>query len=195
MNLLVGFLATVLTAVGRYSIRTQILCGLVVLGLFLGAASQARSDFMYWTDAKGIERANLDGTGQTTLVKGAGGNFGIALDLAAGEMYWTRMGDGTILRANLDGTGQTPLVTGLHGPAGIALDVAGGKMYWTSFPSNGTGDIRQANLDGSGQTTIITGLPASRGIALDVAGGKMYWTDAAFSSQAVIRKPTSTAPG
>ena len=49
------------------------LCGLVALGLLLGAAGQARSDLMYWTDnpeainAGDIRRANLDGTGQEIL--------------------------------------------------------------------------------------------------------------------------------
>jgi hypothetical protein len=64
---------------------------------------------MYWTNqgSNFIRRANLDGTGQETLVSGAISPFGIALDLAGGQMYSTNTGLlDDIRRANLDGTGQ-----------------------------------------------------------------------------------------
>jgi hypothetical protein len=43
---------------------------LVVLGLFLGAAGEVRSAYIYWGDLNGgdIRRANLDRTGQKILV-------------------------------------------------------------------------------------------------------------------------------
>ena len=73
---------------------------------------------------------------------------GIALDVAAGKMYWTDAGTDKIQRANLDGSVVEDLVTsGLRIlPAGIALDVAAGKMYWTD---RGNECIQRANLDGS----------------------------------------------
>jgi hypothetical protein len=71
----------------------RLLCGLVVLGLFFGVVGQTRSDFMYWTDSDfsnsnqgAIRRANLDGSGQTTLVSGLSGPLGISLNLASGQM-------------------------------------------------------------------------------------------------------------
>ena len=69
-----------------------------------------------------IRRANLDGSGQGTLVTGQYGASGIDLDLE--KMYWTtdRLGH-TIRRANLDGTGEETLVTGLSDPHGIALQI------------------------------------------------------------------------
>jgi hypothetical protein len=122
-----------------------------------------------------IRRANLDGTGQTTLVSNQPLPAQIALDLAGGLMYWTNWVDrGDIRRANLDGSAEAILVSGLSGPTSIALDLAGGLMYWTDF--NGD-DIRRANLDGTGQEILITGLPGPRGLALDLANGMMYWVD------------------
>jgi sugar lactone lactonase YvrE len=100
---------------------------------------------------------------------------GIALDIAAGKMYWTENIADKIRRANLDGTVVEDLVTtGLSIPSGIALDIADGKMYWTD---PGTDKIQRADLDGSNVVDLITALPNPFGIALDVAGGKMYWTD------------------
>jgi Low-density lipoprotein receptor repeat class B len=99
-----------------------------------------------------IRRANLDGTGEQILARQLPGPAGIALDVAAGQMYWTDFVGGDIRRGNLDGSGQQTLVSGLSPPAGIDLDLAGRKMYWT----DGNGDIRRANLDGTSQEILVT---------------------------------------
>src|SRR5437773_58201 len=127
----------------KTSTTRRLLCGLSILGLFLGTMSQARCASIYWSDVDGgdVRRANLDRTG--------------------GKMYWTDFGDGDIRRANLSGTGMTILATGLAGPDHLALDIAGGKMYWTGRAS---GDIRRANLDGSGQEILLQNLNAPSGI-------------------------------
>ena len=137
---------------------------------------------MYWTDAKTIQRANLDGSQKEILVSG-GSPYGIALDVAGGKMYWTGWNgqSETIQRANLDGSQRETLISSgdeLYG--GIALDVAGGKMYWRNYVfSREGGDprvtIERANLDGSQRELVQGGWPYD--IALDVAGGKMYWTN------------------
>jgi hypothetical protein len=89
-----------------------------------GVALDTSGGKLYWTDLQGdIRRANLDGTGQQTLVTGQNGNAGIALDVAGGKMYWADQNTGAIRRANLDGSGQQTLVTGLNDPVGIALQV------------------------------------------------------------------------
>jgi sugar lactone lactonase YvrE len=173
----------------RVSTMKRLLCGLVVLGLFSGVASQAWSQYLYWSDAVtpgDIRRANLDGSEQVTLVSGLVGPIGPTLDLAGGQMYWADTQAGDIQRANLDGSGQTTLVSGLpaapNGPSASppALDLAHGQMYWTEGTNSGPGAIRRANLDGSEQTTLVTGLSAPRGVALDLAGGMMYWADNNF---------------
>jgi sugar lactone lactonase YvrE len=165
------------------------LVGLMVLGLFLGLTAQARSQFMYFCEATpgtpgDIRRANLDGTGQVTLISGLDGPIGPTLDLAGGQMYWADTNTGTIRRANLDGSGLTTLVSGLppaadFGPSAFppALDLAHGQMYWTDGTNRGPGVLRRANLDGSEQTTLVTGLQGGRGVALGLAGGQMYWVD------------------
>jgi low density lipoprotein receptor-related protein 5/6 len=169
----------------------RFLCGLVVLGLFLGEVGQARSDFIYWSDDSqssfpgDIRRANLDGSGQQTVLGNLREPHYIALDISGGSIYWTDAGNAHIGRANLDGSGGQILVRASQTSSlqGIALDVGGGKMYWTDVgPGGGTsshGNILRANFDGSGEQTLLgpTQVGHPRGIALDLTAGKMYWTE------------------
>src|SRR2546426_333481 len=167
------------------------LYALAAFGIVVGVAARAPAAYIYWTDSNAwstggggdIRRANLDGTGQTTLIGGLVGPGGIALDAAGGSMYWTN-GDierntGDIRRANLDGSGQQVLNSALF-TVGIALDPGGRKIYWlTHYQSQAPLglDVRRANLDGSGLEVLVRGLPSPTGIALDLPTGKMYWTD------------------
>ena len=150
---------------------------------------------MYWTDSgtggpngledDKIQRANLDGSNVETLL-----TFqnqlrvprGIALDVAAGKIYWTDIVRDRIRRANLDGTGPEDLILtrtiagqSLAGsattPRDIALDLTSDppKMYWADAGTANVNDgkIWRANLDGSNPEALVTsGLVNPQGIAL-----------------------------
>lgn len=83
----------------------------------------------------------------------------IALDVAAGKVYWTDDWR-NIIRANLDGSNVEVLITNditmealgtrLEEVSGIALDAVAGKMYWT-WHRGRSGKIQRANLDGPGR--------------------------------------------
>ena len=149
--------------------------------------------YMYWTiaevGASRIQRADLNGANVEDLVTGLRLPAGIAVDVAAGKMYWTDWSANTIHYADLDGSNVQTLVTGLSSsPWDIALDAAAGKMYWTMSSIGGNdGEILRANLDGSNIQTLVTGLYWPRHITLDGAGGKMYWTIAEFGASAIQR--------
>ena len=142
--------------------------------------SFAQTNYIYWTSYNNspdnplgkIQRANLDGTNIVDLVTGLTSPSRMALDLAAGKMYWTDWRASKIQRANLDGSNVEDLITtGLGSPTGIALDLVAGKMYWTDGNT-----IQRANLDGTNiedfAATVWT-----NDMELDLAAGKIYWTD------------------
>jgi hypothetical protein len=141
-------------------------------------------NYMYWAlheDVNGsIVRKHLDGSGQMeTLVRELPNPQIVTLDLRAGKMYWTEVGNpgtngGDIRRANLDGSNQQILVQGANGPVMVALDLDAGQMYWTEFGSGANdGFIRRANLDGTSQTILISGLNQPVGIALELPEPEM----------------------
>jgi DNA-binding beta-propeller fold protein YncE len=136
--------------------------------------------------------ANPDGSDLKVIVsEGRRLPDGIVVDVAAGHIYWTNMGnpsanDGSIERADLDGKNLTHIIPpgGTFTPKQLQLDKKNGKLYWSDREGM---RVMRANLDGSKIETLVdTGQGEGRpgkeirkwcvGIALDVDGGKLYWT-------------------
>jgi sugar lactone lactonase YvrE len=135
--------------------------------------------------------SNLDGSDVKTIInEGRKLPDGIVVDVAAGHIYWTNMGnpkanDGTIDRAHLDGTNVTNIVPpgAIWTPKQLQLDAKNRKLYWSDREGM---RVMRSNLDGSNIETLVeTGhgdadrLDARNwcvGIAVDVNGGKFYWT-------------------
>jgi sugar lactone lactonase YvrE len=147
---------------------------------------------LFYLDLSGqVMRAQTDGSDSKSIVKlSGGGPDGIAIDGAAGHVYWTNMGkvnadDGSIMRADFDGANLITVVPagGTFTPKQLKIDDKHGKLYWSDREGM---RVMRANLDGSQiETLIITGAgDADRkdpsrwcvGIALDVERGKVYWT-------------------
>src|SRR5947209_1715308 len=101
----------------------RFLCGLGSLVLLPAVHSTpVVGGVMYGADnvIGDIRRANLDGSGSITLVRGISSPLPPTLDLVHGQMYWSEgafttgaSGQGRIVRANLDGSGRAPVVTSL----------------------------------------------------------------------------------
>lgn len=175
--------------------------GLTVSGVAvdhpLGVAIDAATGTMYWANfgssinycsgplagGNTISYAHLDGTGGGTLnTNGAtvSGPDGVAIDPAAGRLYWANDHANTISYASLDGSGGHDLnTTGatVNCPAGLAVDPAVGRVYWTNFRGN---TISYANLDGSGGGDLpISGATVSGpyGLAINSSTGRLYWAN------------------
>ena len=115
---------------------------------------------------------------------------GIAVDVAAGHIYWTNMGvfdlnDGSIERADIDGNNRKVIVPegSTFSPKQIQLDKKNGKLYWCDREGM---RVMRSNLDGSQIETLIE---AGRGdadrrdqtrwcvgITFDPERGQIYWT-------------------
>jgi hypothetical protein len=136
---------------------------------------------LYWRDATGIGRANLDGTGtvrqlipftvgvnQGSSVKNGG--CGLAVD--HDYLYWPT-GD-TVARAKRDGTGiDTGFI--VTGPGTNCVAVDGGHIYWvTTAGATSGGTIGRANLDRTAvQRAFIPDAKGACGLAVD--GTHIYW--------------------
>jgi len=138
-----------------------------------------------------IVSLNSDGSDRKVIVTECRYPDGIALDVAAGHLYWTNMGvpklnDGSIERADLDGRHRMTIVPqgGTFTPKQIQLEKKSRKLYWCDREGM---RVMRSDLDGSNIETLVDtsqgdsrpGLDAVKwcvGVAVDVDGGKVYWT-------------------
>src|SRR5258706_9661118 len=82
--------------------------------------------------------ANADGSDLKTIVEeGRKLPDGLAVDIAAGHLYWTNMGnlkanDGTIFRSDLDGRNMRTIVPpgGTFTPKQLIIEPTTRKLYW-----------------------------------------------------------------
>src|SRR5246127_2553336 len=115
---------------------------------------------------------------------------GIAVDVAAGHIYWTNMGvfdlnDGSIERVDIDGTNRKLIVPegSTFSPKQIQLDKKNGRLYWCDREGM---RVMRSNLDGSQMETLVeTGRGAADrrdqtrwcvGITIDPERKQIYWT-------------------
>ena len=135
-----------------------------------------------------------------TLVASAGqGPDGIAIDLAAGYLFWTGMGnpsadDGFVRRSNLDGSNMVTLVPagGTYTPKQMRVDPASGKLYWSDREGM---RVQRSNVNGSSvETLVTTGTTATDrmdesrwcvGMAIDTVGGWFYWSQKGGDNEGV----------
>jgi sugar lactone lactonase YvrE len=136
--------------------------------------------------------ANPDGSDLQTLVsEGRKLPDGLAVDVAAGHLYWSNMGnpkadDGSIFRSDLDGRNMTTIIApgGTFTAKQLQIDKPNGKLYWCDREGM---RVMRANLDGSKIETLVdTSQGAPRpgadpnkwcvGVVVDADAGKLYWT-------------------
>ena len=177
----IKYFAIAIAIVGIFVAALVVASGDPATGRAQEAEASSPMPQLYWVDAVAgkIQRTYRDEhtVVEDVVASGLVSPRSIALDVAAGKMYWTDSGERKIQRANLDGSGVEDLVTsefGLLNPVSIALDLSARRMYWAD---RSVGRIQSASLDGSGAVTVVAGLHAPYQLALDVAGGKMYWTE------------------
>jgi DNA-binding beta-propeller fold protein YncE len=159
-----------------------------------GADKSTPSGRLFFLDngAGRVLSANPDGSDLRILInEGRKAPDGVVVDVAAGHIYWTNMGDfkkndGAILRSDLDGKNIITIVPpgGTFTPKQLKLEKKSGKLYWSDREGM---RVMRANLDGSNVETLVDtshgdpcpGPDARKwcvGIAVDTEGGKFYWT-------------------
>ncbi len=139
-----------------------------------------------------VMSANPDGSDLKTITnEGTKVPDGIVVDIAAGHIYWTNMGnpkanDGSICRSDLDGRNVRYIVPsgGTFTPKQLQIEKKSGKLYWCDREGM---RVMRVNIDGSSIETLVDtshgdprpGPDATKwcvGITVDVEEGKIYWT-------------------
>jgi len=137
-----------------------------------------------------IHSMNPDGSDRKTIVTNGRLPDGIAVDVAAGHIYWTNMGvpnlnDGSIERADLDGGNRKVIVPQgvTHTPKQLHLDKENGKLYWGDREGM---RVMRCNLDGSQVETLVERGRGDKdqedetrwcvGITIDPKLAKIYWS-------------------
>ena len=159
------------------------------------SAGNGAAGRIFFLDVAGsrVLSANPDGSDLKTILVEKGKQLpdGLVVDVKAGHLYWTNMGnpkanDGMILRSDLDGGNLTTIVPkgATFTPKQLQLEKKSRKLYWCDREGM---RVMRANLDGSNIETLVDssegdprpGPDATKwcvGIAVDVDGGKVYWT-------------------
>src|SRR2546427_2438352 len=116
---------------------------------------------LYFLEASGgrIHSANADGSDRKVIVSGARVPDGVVVDVEAGHIYWTNMGnpsknDGSIERVDLDGQNRKTIVPegGTFTPKQLHLEKKSGKLYWCDREGM---RVMRSNLDGSKIETLV----------------------------------------
>src|SRR6266481_3302187 len=148
---------------------------------------------LFYLEASGgrIHSANADGSDRKVIVSGARVPDGVVVDVEAGHIYWTNMGnpsknDGSIERVDLDGKNRKTIVPegGTFTPKQLHLEKETGKLYWCDREGM---RVMRCSLDGSNIETLVdTSQGETRpgkdqtkwcvGITVDPTRGKIYWT-------------------
>lgn len=162
---------------------------------------------LYWADREGhgIYRSEADGSGLTALVRtdDTGPSeaeeqcVGVAVDPAAGALYWTQKGPakggrGRIFRAALeipageDAHTRSDIETlwsGLPEPIDLELDLAHGMIYWTDRGAEPDGNtLNRAPIPGRGlrgdpPQILARGFQEAIGLAVDHTTAVAYVAD------------------
>jgi DNA-binding beta-propeller fold protein YncE len=170
--------------------RTLALPTALVASFLLVVSPAQAADRVYWANdgfpsANRISWANIDGSGGgslTTTGTPNGRPRGVAIDVAAGRVYWTSPVENLISFTNLEGSGGgASLNTGLatvNQPNAAAVHPAAGTIYW----ANENGDrISFAKLDSSGGGDLFTGaatVDVPIGPVVDPDSKRVYWANA-----------------
>ena len=121
---------------------------------------------------------------------------GLAIDPAAGRIYWANERRHDLLRQPrrigrrpAQHSGATP-----DGPYGAAIDPAAGRIYWANRALAARSPTPTSTDRAAAASSTSPGRPPNgpHGVAIDPAGGRIYWANSPSDGTPRSRTPTST---
>jgi hypothetical protein len=137
-----------------------------------------------------------DGSDRTVIVTECRYPDGIAVDVAAGHIYWTNMGvpaanDGSIERADLDGQNRLTIIPlgGTFTPKQVQLEGKSRRLYWCDREGM---RLMRANLDGSNIETLVDTSLATRDPVRILRSGAWAWPSMPMAARSTGHKKVPT---
>lgn len=121
-----------------------------------------------------LAKANIDGSNFTVLNDDIGQGNGVAIDAAAGKVYYSDGAGGTIKRANLDGTGEETIVGVAGNVFGIELDLKNNRLYWVDRSAS---EVKYVNLSSPSTVNTLTTINGAFSVTVivDTINNKVYY--------------------
>lgn len=124
---------------------------------------------------------------RTAVISEAGSVRGLAVDTAAGQLYWSDVSDGTLWRSDLNGGSPTQILSGLNSPSGLALDAANGWLYYGESTQ-----ISRLNTTTLATEVVVSNASQPSTLALDPFRQLLFWKHgAAISRMDLVTGETS----
>jgi hypothetical protein len=154
-------------------------------GNTLGVAADRVNHQVYWTDANGINRANYNGTGTTSLVSFFHATD-VEVDPSANRIFWTgndSSGTVGIWTATLNGANPIALATlpANVGVYGLTVNPGTQTVYWSN--SSG-GQISALPYAGGTPTTILSSPWYIQGLEYEATTNRLYMVNKGTASVA-----------
>ena len=148
--------------------------------LFLNILFSCRCSIMFWTDwgyTPKIEKANMDGTGRTTIIiAGLGYPNGLAIDYSQNLIFWTDAKTKQLESADFSGNNRRVLLdlsSGSSFPFGLVLHRK--SLYWTDW---NTKSVHRYDMLTRENSTLIIGI--SKPMGLVIYDSQALWNGEAF---------------
>jgi len=157
----------------------------VVAGVLLTTLNEGQGGGLAWSDrpsgVRAIRASGFDGSEVRTLVSGLGDPRGVAIDAAAGIVYFTDRQGGTATSGDLnsvplEGGARTMHLGELNRPADLHFESGSRVLFWCE--ENG-GLIRRAGVPSSGApwaaSVVFSGLSSPYFLDVDSVHGLLVW--------------------
>ncbi|XP_019638718.1 PREDICTED: low-density lipoprotein receptor-related protein 6-like [Branchiostoma belcheri] len=122
-----------------------------------------RNGLMYWVNSPGIDRAAMDGSNQTTIIRNLTDPRAITIDYTENRLYYSDIG--AIYSSDMLGN-NIQLVKPKDGGDVRGIAVGADYIYWTHF---WTGEVIRLSKSSMNQTVLVDGLKFPHDIFLSTA--------------------------
>jgi hypothetical protein len=141
------------------------------------------NDYIYWTDNKGLYRADMKGGQPEVLIESSIGPGLITINYNENKIYWVdKNGATTVKRANMDGSGVETVLTRdddnmLSIINDMIFDNKNNLLYWNDYsPGSGGYRIMCAEPDGGSVREVLAGFGPVKSSVIDPVEELIYWT-------------------